>query len=289
VESAVSADLTISVFSHEHLNACRRAYERLGIKPKVHIKIDTGMNRIGVCADEAAEFIREVQRADFAGILELRGIFTHFANAENREKTQLQIDKWNGIIEQIDTAGLLLHVANTAGLLCYDIPNTNMVRAGIALYGLLPDLPSPPEFYPALDAQHHISLKPVMSLKARVVHIHEICSDEGVSYGHSFVAEEAGKIATIPIGYADGVRRELSNKISGTIQSCGSLAVIPQIGNITMDQMMLDVTGVDVKEGDVVTLLGEDRTIDDWAKILGTINYTLTCGLKVRLPRVYTR
>jgi alanine racemase len=269
VENAVSANLTISIFSKDHIAACERAYERLGIKPKVQIKIDTGMNRIGISPDEAVEFIRQVQAADF---IELQGIFTHLACAENREKTEVQIRKWENIIAQVDTTGLLLHVANTAGLLCYDIPHTNMVRAGIGIYGLMPETACPTA----------IDLKPVMTLKGRIVHIHEAGANEGVSYCHTFTAQEPRKIATIPVGYADGVRRELSNKIFGTING----VKVPQIGNITMDQMMFDITGVNAEVGDVITLLGD---INEWAQILDTINYTLTCGLKVRLPRVYTR
>ena len=271
VESAVRSDLTISIFSKEHIESCKRAYERLGVKPKVHIKLDTGMNRIGVAEDDAAAFIKEVQAADF---IELRGIFTHLANAENREKTDLQIKKWNEIISHIHTDGLLLHVQNTAGALCFEVPGINMVRVGIAFYGLLPELPT--------GECEMLHLKQVMSLKGRIVHIHALRPDEGVSYGHSFTAKDRRKIATIPVGYADGVPRELSNKIFGFLND----VEIPQIGNITMDQMMFDVTEVDAQIGDVITVLGD---INAWAKALNTINYTLTCGLKVRLPRVYTR
>ena len=275
VESAVEADLTLSIFSKEHLEACKRAFERLGVKPKVHVKIDTGMNRIGIptsaplvkgggttqwWGDSAVAFIKEVQAADF---VELRGVFTHLANAENREKTLKQIEKWTAIIEQVDTTGLLLHVANTAGL-CYDIPYANMVRVGLGVYGF-----------------DNAALKQIMSLKGRIVHIHEIAAGEGVSYGHTFTADSPRKIATVPVGYADGVRRELSNKISGTLNG----QKIRQIGNITMDQMMFDITGVEAAIGDVILL----NEIDEWSKILDTINYTLTCALKVRLPRVYVR
>ncbi len=267
LESALRADLTISVFSKDHITACRRTFERLGIKPKVHIKIDTGMNRIGVAAGEAIDFIKEVQESDF---IDLRGVFTHLACAESREKTLEQIEKWDSIISQIDKAGLLLHVANTAGMLCYDIAHTNMVRAGIAVYGLMP------------DCACILDVRPVMSVKGRVVHIHNIEKGEGVSYCQTYIADSTRKIATVPIGYADGVRRELSNKIFGMING----VKVPQIGNITMDQMMFDITDVDAQVGDVVRLLGD---INEWAQILGTINYTLTCALKVRLPRVYTR
>lgn len=274
VETAVKSDLTISIFSKEHLEACRQAYERTGIKPKVHIKLDTGMNRIGISVDDAVEFINKVKNADY---LELGGIFTHLANAEIREKTQIQIDRWNSVISQIDTKGLTLHILNTAGAMCYDVPNSNMRRAGIGIYGLYPDLPD--------DNVKKTNLKPVMSLKARIVNIHEAKDGEGVSYGHTFTAHGVRKVATVPLGYADGVPRSLSNKICGVLNG----KEVPQIGNITMDQMMFDITGIDANLGDVITLLDENHSIDEWAKILGTINYELTCRLKVRLPRVYTR
>lgn len=274
VESAVNADLAISIFSKEHLAACKQAFERTGIKPKVHIKLDTGMNRIGVSADDAVEFIREAQKADYLNLL---GIFTHFANAENREKTQLQIDKWNKILSQVDTTGLLLHIQNTVGTMCYDIPKSNMRRVGIALYGLWTDMPDDKGFRP--------DLKPVMSLKGRIVNIHTAKDGEGVSYGHKYIAKGDRTIATIPIGYADGVSRCLSNKIYGTLNG----KQVPQVGNITMDQMMFDITGVEANIGDIISLIDEKNTVDNWANILGTINYELTCRLKVRLPRVYTR
>ncbi len=275
IESAVKANLIIAIFSKEHLQACRQAYKRTGIKPKVHVKLDTGMNRIGVSIDEAAEFINEVKSADY---LEFGGIFTHLANAENREKTQIQIDRWNSVISKIDTSGLLLHILNTAGAMCYDVPNSNMYRAGIGIYGLYPDLPSDGDVKKP-------DLKPVMSLKARIVNIHKAKDGEGISYGHTFTAHGTRTIATVPLGYADGVPRGLSNKISGFLNGKEVL----QVGNITMDQMMFDITGVEAHLGDIITLLDEQHSIDKWAKILGTINYELTCRLKVRLPRVYTR
>ena len=275
VESAAKLDLAISVFSKEHILACRQAYERTGIKPKVHVKIDTGMNRIGVSVDEAVNFINEVRKCDF---IDFKGIFTHLANAEIREKTDIQIEKWNSVISKIDTKGLLLHILNTAGQMCYEVPNSNMRRAGIALYGLYPDFPEGGE-------KHIPKLKQILSLKGRIVHIHEAKDHEGVSYGHTYIACGTRKIATVPLGYADGIPRGLSNKIYGILNG----KKVPQIGNITMDQMMFDITGIDAKAGDVITLLDENNSIDEWARILGTINYELTCRLKVRLPRVYTR
>ncbi len=275
VETAVQEDISIPVFSDAHLEACRQAFLRTGQKPKVHVKIDTGMNRIGIGYDKAVDFIKKVQAADY---LELKGIFTHLAVAEERDETQIQIDRWNSVISNIDTTGLLLHIQNTVGTMCYDIPLSNMRRVGIALYGLYPDMPSDNKGF-------HPDLKQVISLKGRIVHIHEAKDHEGVSYGHTYRAKGTRTIATIPIGYADGVSRGLSNKIYGVLNG----HKVPQVGNITMDQMMFDITGVDAEIGDVITLLDEQNSIDEWAKILNTINYELTCRLKVRLPRVYTR
>lgn len=275
VESAVLADLSISVFSREHLTACKQAFERTGIKPKVHIKLDTGMNRIGVSIDDAVDFIKEAQQLDF---INLQGIFTHLASAEERDETQLQFDKWNKVISQINTEGLLLHILNTAGGMSYEVPNSNMRRAGIAIYGLYPDLPPDGEV-------RKPNLKQILSLKGRIVNIHTAKDGEGVSYSHTYRAKGDRTIATIPIGYADGVPRVLSNKICGTLNGKS----VPQVGNITMDQMMFDITGVDAKLGDVITLLDENHSIDGWARLANTISYELTCGLKVRLPRIYTR
>lgn len=275
VESAVNAGISIAIFSKEHLAACKQAYERTGVKPKVHVKIDTGMNRIGVQPADAVDFISEVQAADY---LQIQGIFTHLYEAESVAETVKQVNIWNSIISQIDTTGLLLHIQNTAGTLCYDVPTSNMLRIGIGLYGLAPDYPDKEFKKP--------DLKPLMSLKGRIVHIHETGAPAGVSYCHTFKTEKPIKVATIPVGYADGVSRLLSNKITAELNG----KKIRQIGNITMDQMMFDITGVDASVGDVVTLIGDGAmTIDEWAKILGTINYELTCRLKVRLPRVYTR
>ena len=274
VESAVKNDLSISIFSEGHIKACEQAYKRTGIKPKVHIKLDTGMNRIGVRADEAVDFIKRVQKLDY---INLQGIFTHLAAGEELDKAKEQILKWNSVIDNVDTTGLLLHILNTAGTICYDVPNSNMRRVGIALYGLYPDFPDIEFRKP--------KLKQLISLRGRIVNIHTAKEGEGVSYCHTFVAKGERIIATVPIGYADGVPRLLSNKIKGVVNG----VEVPQVGNITMDQMMFDITGVKANIGDVITLLDEEHSIDEWANILHTINYELTCRLKVRLPRVYTR
>lgn len=276
---AAKNNISISIFEEEHINACYKVYERFGLKPKVHIKLDTGMNRIGLQPKKAIEFIKKVQQCEF---IDLKGIFTHLANAEISEKTKIQFERWNEVISNVDTKGLLIHILNTAGTMIYDPKDlhSNMVRVGISLYGLYPDLPEKLRFYP--------ELKPIMELKGRITNIHTMLAHDGVSYGHTFVAEQDTQVATVPIGYADGVPRALSNKIYAKLNG----KKIKQIGNITMDQMMFDISGVDAKLGDIITLLDDkdnDLSLDNWAKIVGTINYELPCRLKVRLPRVYTR
>ncbi len=274
VETAATNDIAFSVFNEEHLTACKDVYERTGIKPKVHVKLDTGMNRIGVRAEEGVNYIEKVRKADY---LRFEGVFTHLAAAEEPDEAQKQIDKWNSVIENIDTNGLLIHIQNTAATFAYDI-KSNMVRVGISIYGLYPDLPPKYNYKP--------KLKQVMGLKGRITNIHNIYPGEGVSYAHTFIADKPTRVATIPIGYADGVSRGLSNKIYGMING----KKIKQIGNITMDQMMFDLGDIKANVGDVITLLDErNLTLDSWAEILHTINYELTCRLKVRLPRVYVR
>lgn len=274
IETAVKNDISISIFNESHLSACKDVYERTGIRPKVHVKLDTGMNRIGVRSENGVEYINKVKNAKY---LNLEGIFTHFAMAEDEDFTQKQLSKWNDVISKIDTKNLILHVQNTAGTFSYDIPS-DMVRVGISLYGLYPDLKENIIYKP--------KIKQIMSLKGRITNIHDIKENEGVSYSQTFVAYEPTRIATIPIGYADGIDRKLSNKIYGKLGN----KKIRQVGNITMDQMMFDIGDCDAEIGDVITLLDdEDLSLDSWADILDTINYELTCRLKVRLPRVYVR
>ena len=275
IETAAQNDIAFSIFNDEHLNACKQVFERTGIRPKVHVKIDTGMNRIGVRSEDAVDFIKQVQ--SLKEYIDFRGIFTHLASAEEEIETEKQFERWNSVVNNIDTTGLLLHIQNTAATFAYEI-KSNMVRVGISLYGLYPDLPQKIKYRP--------NLKQIMGLKGRITNIHEVKAGEGVSYSHKFIAYEPTKVATIPIGYADGVSRGLSNKIYGLVNG----KKVKQIGNITMDQMMFDLSNVDANVGDVITLLDSDSLpLDSWAEILNTINYELTCRLKVRLPRVYVR
>ncbi len=274
--SASQYDLELSVFTEEHIKSAIQAYSHYGKPVKVHIKVDTGMNRIGLSYKDADLFIKKV--LSFKEV-DVCGIFTHLACAEDEKITKIQAERFESVRKNF--MHIPSHILNTAGIISYSDLQYDFVRAGIGIYGLMPDLPtgvSKPELFPA------------MSLKGRIVHLKTIDANEGVSYSYSYKTRNKTKIATLPIGYADGVPRVLSNKIYGLINGKKVL----QVGNITMDQMMFDVTNAgEVSIGDVVTLLGEDGEqkifIDEWAKLLNTINYELTCRLKVRLPRVYTR
>lgn len=275
ITTAIENNITVTVFTQEHIDFCKKAYERTGIPVKAHIKIDTGMNRIGVSPKDAVNFIKQVQNCEY---IDLKGIFSHLANSENIEKTQKQLSIWENVLSEINTDGLLLHILNTAGIISSNLYKCtyNMVRGGIGIYGLYPDLPE--------NAQK-ITLHQAIAVKARIIHIHEIDAGEGVSYGHTFVADKPTTIATVPLGYADGIPRSVSNKFYGELNG----KKVKQVGNIAMDQMMFDITGVDAKTGDTITLLDESLPVVEWANSINTIHYEILCHLKARLARVYTR
>ena len=283
LENAIKYDISVSIFNDEHLDVALQLYKRLNKKLKVHIKLDTGMNRIGLEPESANGFIKKVLNSDF---LDLKGIFTHFADVENKELFKKQINTFEKIVqpfkEEFKQKGVKIHCLNSPAIFSYPCYSFDMVRMGIIMWGLSPY---------SSDFEENEKIKtmlPVMGLKARVTNIHTLKKGEGISYGHIYVADENKKVATIPLGYADGVARKLSGNISAYLNG----KQIFQIGRITMDQMMFDVTGVDCSKGDIIELIGENNkkdTIDTWAEKLDTINYELTCRLKMRLPRIYVR
>lgn len=279
LENAIKYDIEVSIFTLEHLEAAKQISKRLNKKLKAHIKIDTGMNRIGINHIEALNYIKKVLKADY---IDLKGIFTHFADVENPQIFNRQIEEFKNTIEpfkdEFKSKGIKIHCLNSPGIFSYTDYSYDMVRMGIIMWGLTPFSNN---FKP-------IETRPVMGLKARITNIHTLKKGDGISYGHTFVADKDIKVATIPIGYADGVARSLSGKISANLNG----KTIHQIGRITMDQIMFDVSDVDCAIGDVIVLLGKENkvdTIDTWAKKLDTINYELTCRLKMRLSRIYVR
>ncbi len=245
----------------------------------VHLKLDTGMSRLGSPWQQAAEFTQLVQGLPH---LTITSVYSHFATADSLDQTvmRLQQARFQGAIAQIQKVGMAppkLHIANSAATLTDPALHYNMVRVGLALYGL----------HPAPHLVPTVNLKPVMQVKARVTQVKTIQAGTGVSYGHRFIAEQEMAIATVAIGYADGVPRNLSNQMQAIVRG----QQVPQVGAITMDQLMLDVSNVpDLQEGEVVTLLGQDGderiTADDWAATLGTISWEILCGFKHRLPRL---
>lgn len=245
----------------------------------VHLKLDTGMSRLGTDWTNATEFAQLVHRLP---TLSIATVYSHLATAEslNRTVVNQQQQRFETAIAQMKTAGIAppkLHLANSAGTLTDSSLHYDMVRVGLALYGL----------YPAAHLKSVLTLKPVLQVKARITQLKTIQAGTGVSYGHRFVANRETAIAVVGIGYADGIPRNLSNQMSAIVQG----QIVPQIGAITMDQLMLDVSRVpNLQEGDVVTILGQDGkesiSADDWAETLGTISWEILCSFKHRLPRV---
>lgn len=245
----------------------------------VHIKLDTGMSRLGTNFREAAEFVQLVQRLPH---LAIASIYSHLATADSRDSTIMkqQQQRFEQAIAQLRTIGIeppCLHLANSAATLTDKALHYDIARVGLALYGL----------YPADHLRSCIDLRPVLQVKARVTQVKTIAPGTGVSYGHQFIAKGELRLAVVGIGYADGVPRNLSNKMQVLIRG----QRVPQIGTITMDQLMLDVSALpDVGEGEVVTLLGTEQkeqiSAEDWANQLNTISWEILCGFKHRLPRV---
>ncbi len=244
----------------------------------VHLKIDTGMSRLGTDWRSATEFVQLVTSLPQ---LEIESVYSHLATADELDCTILreQQQRFAKVVEALRSAGIYprrLHLANTAGMLADPDLHYDIVRPGLGIYGL----------YPALHLQGEVDLRPAMQVKARISQIKEVTAGTGISYGYSFIAPTDMKIATVAIGYADGVPRGLSNRISAIVHE----QVVAQVGTITMDQCLIDVTHVPaVSVGDAVTILGkaERTTADDWADILGTISWEILCGFKHRLPRLY--
>ena len=247
----------------------------------IHIKVDTGMNRLGMqYNDETIDSILEMSQ--LKGLI-IEGVFTHFAMADeiDKEFTIQQVEKYNDIINKLENRGLTIpikHVSNSAAII--DLPqfNMDMVRAGIMLYGL----------YPSKDVnKNNVKLKEVMTLKAKISQVKEIGEGYGVSYGLKYKCTKKTLVATLPIGYADGFTRMLSGKASVMVKGMKA----PIIGNICMDQCLVDVTGLDVKMGDEVILFGGNDangiSIDSVSDLLNTINYEIVCMIDKRVPRVY--
>ncbi|HHX76888.1 MAG TPA: alanine racemase [Firmicutes bacterium] len=273
--------LTPTVFTlHLADKLSREAVNRQAVLP-VHVKVDTGMGRLGVFpADDALPFI--VNLKDLPGI-KAEGLYTHFACAdeEDRSFTDLQLKRFLAVIRKLAEAGLcppLVHAANSAAILEFPGSWFNLVRLGISLYG----------HYPSAAVRRKIALKPLLTLKSRIAYVKEVPAGTPLSYGSTFVATEKARIATVPFGYADGYNRLLSNR--GEVLVRGQRA--PVVGKICMDQFLIRVDHIGgVEEGDEVVIYGtqgrEEISVEEVAETLGTISYEVLCNISKRVPRVY--
>jgi alanine racemase len=254
----------------------------------VHLKLDTGMSRLGTNWQEAKDFIKLVQSLPY---LRINSIYSHLATADELDQTvlQLQHQRFEQVINLLKEMKIdipLIHLANTAGMMTDRSLHYDMVRCGLGVYGFYPA----PHFKEKLQSsgQSSINLLPAMQVKARITQVKKITAGTGISYSYSFIAPKDMRIATVAIGYADGVPRSLSNRILVTV--CDRQ--VAQVGTITMDQCLIDVTDVpEVEVGDVVTILGngENNNADGWAEIINTIPWEILCGFKHRLPRLINR
>ena len=274
----VACDMTQVVFDEERILAINRAGEKYARKAKVHLKLDTGMCRIGV--READEAKRLTQLIDSLDHVELTGCFTHMATADEDDggATLRQIERFEMLcdaIASVHPGKITRHAANTASIFAYPQAHFDMVRGGIAFYG-----------YPPVPQAK--GLRPAMRWVARGVYVKTIQSGDRVSYGGLFEAKQPTRVMTVPVGYADGYRRGLTGK--GCVLVRGQRA--PILGRVCMDQIMVDVTDIpDAQVGDEVVLLGaqgnEMIDADEMANWLGTISYEVICSPSKRVPRVY--
>jgi alanine racemase len=288
-------DLTQTVYTYASAQVLSQTAAALKKKIKIHLKVDTGMGRLGLLPQDFqrdnsvalnADAIQETLAIAGLGGLELEGIFTHFATADSADKTYAedQLDLFMIFLDRLRKAGLeppVRHAANSAALIDMPQSHLDMVRPGIASYGL----------HPSDEVnKKHVSLKPAMALKARIIHLKKVPAGFKVSYGSTHQTPKATTIATIPIGYADGLNRLLSS--SGQMLVHGQRA--PIIGRVCMDLTMLDLGHIDnVQMGDEVVIFGQQNgdyiTVDEIASALNTINYEIVSTITARVPRVYLR
>ena len=249
----------------------------------IHLKIDTGMTRLGCDCNQVEELLSKI---DYLEYISLKGIYSHLAIAdldqgENPSKnfTQIQLNRFKKVLNDLDKRNISIcrHLANSAGTLSDNDLHFDMVRVGLSLYG----------YFPVNNFESDLNLTPALKVKARVTLIRNVEKGIGVGYGHFFKTKRKSKLAVVAIGYADGVSRALSGKISASINGI----LVPQVGAIAMDQMVFDITdNPDIKIGQVLTLLGKDGEVflspQNWCDLSGSIPWEVLCSFRNRLPRV---
>lgn len=283
LETVINNSLTQTVFCFDTAKRISDCAVRLGRKALVHIKIDTGMGRIGFLPnEESLDIIDSIFKLPG---LDITGVFTHFATADEKDKsfTYEQYKKFIFMTDSIEKrghTGLIRHCGNSAAILDMPELQLDMVRAGIIIYGM----------YPSSEVSESVVLKPAMKLKSCISYVKEVASDVSIGYGRTYFTDKKTMVATVPVGYADGYSRKCSNKARVIVK--GQYA--PVIGNVCMDQLMIDVTHIpDVRIGDDVVIMGQESGLcvsaEELAEIQDTINYEIVCNVGKRVPRVFIR
>ncbi|MGL4874693.1 MAG: alanine racemase [Clostridium sp.] len=283
-DEIINNNIEQTVFNFEYANQLSEVGMRFGKKAKIHISVDTGMGRIGFLPTN--ESILEIEKISKLEGIEITGLFTHFSTADEKEKeyTKMQVEKYKWVVEELEKRKInvgIKHVANSATIIDLEEYYYDAVRPGIILYG----------YYPSNEVKKEkINIKPVLTLKSNVVHLKEVDEGTYISYGRKYVTKDREKIATLPIGYADGYTRLLSGKAKVIIKDM----LVPVVGRICMDQCMVNVDKIkEIKVGEEVILLGESGhcvyNADNIAEEIGTINYEVLCMIGKRVPRVYKK
>lgn len=285
-EIALKHDITLTIFRYENAKILSETAQALGKTAKIHLAVDTGMSRIGFCVSEE-EADLAVEAAKCPGIL-VEGIFSHFATADSLNKTPSEVQRvlFECFLKRLEQSGVrppIRHFNNSAGILSFR-KEYDMVREGIILYGLYPSEDICAQFGSLYD------IRPAMELITHISHIKTLDAHQGIGYGYTYVTEKSIRVATIPVGYADGYPRALSNR--GEVLIHGKRC--PILGRVCMDQMMVDITNVpDAKIEDPVVLIGKDGndriTAEEVGEAAYSFNYELVCGIARRVPRVYMR
>lgn len=278
IEDAIDKDISVTVYNLEYAKKVDEIGKKLNKIARIHIKIDTGMSRIGFLPEEAVQSIEEINKLKN---IYIEGIFTHFAKADEKDKTDtiIQLDKYKKVIEGLDSLNInipIKHVANSAATIDLDEDLFNMVRVGIILYG----------YYPSDEVNKDLTLKPCLKLKSVVTNVKILDENVGISYGHIYKTSEKCKIATVSIGYADGFNR-IQNNPKVSIKG----EILEVVGRICMDQCMVKVPlHMNVEIGDEVIIIDndiKDLTAEENAKRNETINYEILCMINRRVMRVY--
>ncbi|MFV9568303.1 alanine racemase [Thermoanaerobacter mathranii] len=280
-EELIVHNITQTVFDINYVEELEKIALNVGKKAKVHVKIDTGMGRIGYTDLKVAE--KEIEKMMEMEGVEVEGVFSHFATSDEKDKSyaEQQFDMFKKLLERLKEKGInipLKHIANSGAIIDLKYTYLDMVRPGIVLYGS----------YPSEEVKRPLDLRQTMGFKTKIVYIKEVPEGTSISYGKTFITKRKSKIATLPVGYADGFNRLLSNNYHVLVK--GKYAAV--VGRICMDQTMIDVTDIEgVEVGDDVIIFGnqegEKITAEEIAKKLNTIPYEVYCGISSRVPRIY--